>query len=128
MNKLLIDTNIVLDLLARRHPFYTGAAEIFSYADKNILNLSISSLTIANINYVLTRLKSASEAREILRRFKEIGIRQAKVSTNNHPFFIPAQRMYTACGFREVNRIPWDRDISQNMIHYELDLDNIRFE
>jgi len=70
MNKLLIDTNIVLDLLARRHPFYAGAAEIFSHADKNKLNLSISSLTIANTNYVLTRLKSASEVREILRRFK----------------------------------------------------------
>ena len=70
MSKLLIDTNIVLDLLAKRDPFYRSAAEIFSFADKNKLNLSISSLTIANTNYVLTRLKTASEAREILRRFK----------------------------------------------------------
>ncbi|MBA7527409.1 hypothetical protein ES705_19585 [subsurface metagenome] len=70
MSKLLIDTNVVLDLLAKREHFYKSAAHIFSLADKNKLKLAISSLTIANTNYVLSRLKSASEAREILRRFR----------------------------------------------------------
>ena len=70
MSKLLVDTNIVLDLLAKREPFYKSAAHIFSLADKNKLKLSISTLTFANTNYVFSRLKSASEAREILRRFR----------------------------------------------------------
>lgn len=70
MSKLLIDTNIVLDLLAKRDPFYKSSAHIFSLADKNKLKLSISSLTVANTNYVLSRLKTAAEAREILRRFR----------------------------------------------------------
>lgn len=70
MSKLLIDTNVVLDLLAKREPFYYSAAKIFSLADKKKLKLSISSLSFTNTNYVLTRLKSAIEAREILRRFR----------------------------------------------------------
>ena len=70
MSKLLIDTNVVLDLLAKREPFYNSAAKIFSLADKKKLKLSISSLTFTNTNYVLTRLKSAIESREILRRFR----------------------------------------------------------
>ncbi len=70
MNQLLIDTNVVLDLLAKRTPFYESAALIFSLADKDKLKLSISSLTFANTNYVLSRLKSPIEAREILRRFR----------------------------------------------------------
>jgi predicted nucleic acid-binding protein len=70
MSKLLIDTNIVLDLLAKREPFYSSAAQIFSLADKNKLELFVSSLTFANTNYVLSRLKSSYEAREILRRFR----------------------------------------------------------
>ncbi len=37
MNQLLIDTNVVLDLLAKRIPFYESAALIFSLADKNKL-------------------------------------------------------------------------------------------
>ena len=70
MSRLLIDTNVVLDLLAKREPFYKSSAQIFSLADKNKLKLSINSLTIANTNYVLSRLKTATEAREILRRFR----------------------------------------------------------
>lgn len=70
MSKLLIDTNIVLDLLAKREPFYKSAAQVFSLADKHKIKLTVSSLTFANTNYVLTRLKSAKEAREILRKFK----------------------------------------------------------
>ena len=70
MNKLLIDTNIVLDLLAKRELFHESAAQIFSLADKHKLKLTVSSLTFANTNYVLTRLKSAKEARDILRKFK----------------------------------------------------------
>jgi predicted nucleic acid-binding protein len=72
MSKLLIDTNIVLDLLARRDPFYDGAAMLFSLADKHKIKLTVSSLTFANTNYVLSKLKSAREAREILRRFKTL--------------------------------------------------------
>jgi GNAT superfamily N-acetyltransferase len=59
---------------------------------------------------------------EILRRFREMAIETAKVSTNDHPFFIPAQRMYVACGFREIRRIPWDRDPQQQMIVYEKEI------
>ena len=56
---------------------------------------------------------------EILRRFREMAIETAKASTNDNPFFVPAQRMYLACGFREVRRIPWDRDPNRSIIEYE---------
>jgi predicted nucleic acid-binding protein len=70
MNRILIDTNIVIDLLAKREEFYNEAAELFSLSDKKELELCISSLTFANTNYVLSKQKSAKEAREILRKFK----------------------------------------------------------
>lgn len=70
MKKLFIDTNIVLDLLAKREPFYESSAKLFSLADRNEIQLTVSSLTFANTNYVLSKLKSASEAKEILRKFK----------------------------------------------------------
>lgn len=70
MSRLLIDTNIVMDLLSKREKFYDEAADLFSRADKKELVLTITSLTFANTNYILTKLKSAKEAREILRKFK----------------------------------------------------------
>ena len=70
MIKLLVDTNIIIDLLAKRVEFYEEAAELFSRSDKKEVSLAISSLTFANINYVLSELKSPRQAREILRKFK----------------------------------------------------------
>ena len=70
MKKLFIDTNIVLDLLAHRMPFYTEAAKLFSLADKKKVKLSISALCLADANYILSRQKPEMEVRTILRRFK----------------------------------------------------------
>ena len=70
MRRLFLDTNIVLDLLAKRHPFYESAAILFSLADKNKIRLFVSSLTFANTNYVLSKFISPKKSREILKRFK----------------------------------------------------------
>lgn len=70
MNKLLIDTNIVIDLLARRAPYYADAARLFSLADMRKITLSVSSLTFANTNYTLLKATSPQEAKSILRKFK----------------------------------------------------------
>jgi len=70
MKKLLIDTNIVIDLLAKREPDYFAAAQLFSLSDKKQIKLSVSSLSIANTNYILLKLKLPSEVKLILRKFK----------------------------------------------------------
>lgn len=70
MKKLFLDTNIILDLLASRKPFYTEAAELFSLADKKKIELSISSLCLADTNYILFRQNPEIEVRKILRNFK----------------------------------------------------------
>ncbi len=70
MNRILVDTNIVIDLLAKRQEFYNEAAELFSLSDKKKISILISSLTVANTNYILSKLTSPNEAKEILRKFK----------------------------------------------------------
>ena len=70
MKTLFIDTNIVIDLLAKREPFYEEAAKLFSLADKNKINLIVSSLTFANTNYILSKMTNSTTAREILTKFK----------------------------------------------------------
>lgn len=72
MKKLFVDTNIVIDLLARREPFYVEAAELFSLADKRHVELSISSLTIANTSYALLRQMDSNRAKLVLRKLRLI--------------------------------------------------------
>ena len=70
MKNLLIDTNIIIDLLAKRKHFYQEAQELFTLADENEVNLYISSLTFANTHYVLSKELNADEVRKALIKFK----------------------------------------------------------
>lgn len=72
MKKLFIDTNIIIDLLAKREPFYDEAAVLFTLADKQKISLSVSALTFANTNYILLQSKKPEEAKLILRKLKLI--------------------------------------------------------
>ena len=70
MKSIFLDTNIVLDLLAHRMPFYSAAAKLFSLADKKKIKLSISALCLADTNYILSKQRPETEVRKILRNFK----------------------------------------------------------
>lgn len=72
MKRLFIDTNIVIDLLSRREPFYEESAILFSLADQNIFELNISALTVANTNFTLLQQISSQKAKEILRKLSLI--------------------------------------------------------
>lgn len=70
MDRILVDTNIVLDLLARRQEFIIEAQELFTLSDKKELKLYVSSLTFANTYYILSQKMKLGNARKILRKFK----------------------------------------------------------
>ncbi len=69
---LFVDTDIVLDLLARREPFYKAAARLFSRAETGDISLAVSSLTFANLFYILRKQVSSKHALEVLRNFKRL--------------------------------------------------------
>jgi predicted nucleic acid-binding protein len=70
MKKLLVDTNIIIDLLAQREKFYEPVAKLFSLADQEKVELYVSSLSFANTHYILNRELKESKVREILRKLK----------------------------------------------------------
>lgn len=63
---------------------------------------------------------------EILRRFKERKIRAARAITSEHPFFVPAMKMYVALGFREVRRFAGGPDPDHGLIELELPIIALR--
>lgn len=69
---VFVDTDIVLDLLARREPFYNAAARLFSLAETGSISLAVSSLTFANLFYIIRKQASAKHAHEVLRNFKQL--------------------------------------------------------
>ena len=70
--KLFIDTNIMLDLLGERMPFYNSIAKIATLADKGQIIMTVSALSYGTVNYLLTKYENSETAKEKLRKFKII--------------------------------------------------------
>ena len=62
------------------------------------------------------------QIRETLRRMEMRSIKKVVVSTSEHPFFTPAQRMYRSLGFKESKRSPGHPQLGYQIIEYEMDL------
>lgn len=71
-NRLFIDTNIMLDFLGQRHPFYEPIAKLATLADKGKVKMLVSPTSFATVNYFLAKSESSKIAKEKLRKFKII--------------------------------------------------------
>ncbi|QOI97041.1 MAG: PIN domain-containing protein [Flammeovirgaceae bacterium] len=72
MDRAFVDTDIILDLLAERNPFYKSAAILFSKADRGDITLCVSTLSFANTHFLLRKKFSERESRKILMGFKTL--------------------------------------------------------
>lgn len=70
--KLFWDTNVMLDFLGERDPFYISAAKIATLADKREIKVFVSALSYATISYILTKYEGLEKTKDKLRKFKVI--------------------------------------------------------
>ena len=70
--KLFFDTNVILDFLGERDPFYLSAARIATLADKRKLRIVASALSYGTISYFLTKYYGHEKTIDKLRKFKVI--------------------------------------------------------
>ena len=55
MNKVLLDTNIVLDIALKRDPFYDESFHIFSLINKKKIKAYITTTSITDIYYIIKK-------------------------------------------------------------------------
>ena len=70
MENVFIDINIIIDLLAKREPFYKDAQDLFTLSDKKVIQLCISSLSFANAYYSIVKHHKDVDAKKYLAKFK----------------------------------------------------------
>lgn len=70
MQKIFLDTNIVIDFLGERESFYKPAARLMTLSDKKKIQLFTSPLTIATAYYILAKYESKSSVLDKIRKFK----------------------------------------------------------
>lgn len=72
MDKIFLDTNIVLDFLGERENFYEAAAKILTLADHKKIFVCTSPTSISNAYYILAKYEKPKAALEKIRKFKVI--------------------------------------------------------
>jgi len=70
--KILIDTNVVLDILLNRQPWYIDAALIFSMTKQNYFQSYVSATTITDIFYITKKVLGKSGAKEALKNLFKV--------------------------------------------------------
>lgn len=66
VNKILIDTNVLLDYLLTREPFYKEAKEVVRTCTEGDIKGCIAAHSISNMFYILRKDYNVEERREIL--------------------------------------------------------------
>ena len=70
MNKLFVDTDVILDLLGQRIPHFHFSAVLFTFAEMKKLELYTSPLILANTFYILRKQLGNDEAKKALRKLR----------------------------------------------------------
>jgi predicted nucleic acid-binding protein len=72
MSRIFLDTNVILDLLGERVPFFDSIAKVATLADQKKLTLIVSPLSFTTIDYVLNKYETSESVLNKLRKFKII--------------------------------------------------------
>lgn len=70
--KVFVDTDICLDLLTGRKPFNANAEKLFSLSQMGKIEICVSSLSFAVIDYLLQSTYKRTDSRAILLTFKSL--------------------------------------------------------
>ncbi len=69
--KIFLDTNVILDVLIKREPFYIDSSKVLTLVNEKIVSGYISAITINNIYYILRKLKDKETAKNFITEILE---------------------------------------------------------
>jgi len=70
--RLLIDANIVLDVLEKREPYWADSAKVWKLCETELADGYITTLTFANMMYVMRKELDPVKIRDVLKKLQLI--------------------------------------------------------
>ena len=64
--RVLVDTNVVLDVLLAREPHIQSATEVFALIERSQIDAAICATTVTTVHYLLTQSLEPNDARNAL--------------------------------------------------------------
>ena len=69
---VFVDTNVLVDVLAHREPFYDDAAAVWSLVEGSSIAGFASAVSVTNIYYLVAKLKSRKDALDSVRKLRHL--------------------------------------------------------
>jgi predicted nucleic acid-binding protein len=79
--RVIVDTNVVLDVLLEREPFVRAAVGVFCLVEESRVDGFLCATTITTTDYLLTQSLPTSKARDALRKLTTL----FEIATVNRP-------------------------------------------
>ena len=121
MKNIFLDTNVLMDILANRQPFYKSSSEIYKLGLGEKVNFFTSSNTISTLYYLLKKFTSEENIRQSLEEIINvvsiisIDINIIKKSLkSNHKDFEDAIQIVSAQSIKDMYCI-----VTRDLKHYK---------
>jgi predicted nucleic acid-binding protein len=72
MKRIFLDTNVLVDVLTRREPFYAASAEVWNLCESRSVHGTISVISFNNIFYVARKSHGSEHALQMLKLLLDI--------------------------------------------------------
>jgi len=70
--KVIVDTNVVLDVLLARKPFVQNAASVFALVEQSRISAFLCATTVTTVDYLLGQSLTSAASRKALHRLLEL--------------------------------------------------------
>lgn len=114
--KVLIDTNVILDVLCNRSEFVEDSSRVWKYCEVNQIEGYISALSVPNIVYILrkelTPQKTQQFIQQILMIFEVINLKSSDLKNAAEMLFSDFEDAVQMCC---ANRIKADYIVTRNI-------------
>jgi len=66
MKKILLDTNIILDIALKRKPHFDTSSQIFNLIDNQSIEAAVTATTITDLYYIASKEKNSKQAKAFI--------------------------------------------------------------
>lgn len=117
--KILVDTNIILDVLCAREGFLEESSKVWKYCEINKIKGYISALSVPNIVYILRKELTPGKTQEIIKRiFLIFKVADLKADDLKKASLIKSNDYEDALQMVCANRIKADFIVTRNICDF----------
>jgi len=70
--RIFFDTNVLLDVLTRREPFFDHAAALWAMAERRQIDGMVSAMSLPTVYYLLRRIAGHAKATKAIKGIREV--------------------------------------------------------